>query len=202
MDGGGSRRQPPQLSWWRSGRVAHRPSVHGCPPHRAHPATLFSHRQIFLGSNKIWDEPWRSLVTGGMEVGVQRSQNPQYYGVWRTVVGQKCPVREVQWAGGVHPQGVRGLQQGVLQGRSREVQASWRGERRGCPPAALYHRFFISPHSKCTLVTNFQALISAAKTFADPRSQICHLSLDTRRLLISSMFHGLYAIFSYTKFCQ
>ena len=183
---------------WQGGR----PSVHGCPPHRAHPATLFSHGQIFFCSNKIWDEPWRSLVTGGMEVGVQRSQNPQYYGVWRTVVGQKCPVREVQWAGGVHPQGVRGLQQGVVQGRSREVQGSWRGERRGCPPAALYHRFFIPPHSKCTLVTNFQTLISAAKLLTDPGSKICHLSLDTPRLFISSMFHGLYAIFSYTKFCQ
>ena len=79
-------------------------------------------------------------MTGGMEVGVQRSQNPQYYGVWRTVVGQKCPVREVHWAtGGVHHQGVRGVQhQGDVrgvQGRTRELQGSWRGERRAWPPA-------------------------------------------------------------------
>ena len=38
-----------------------------------------------------------------MEVGVQQSQHPQYYGVWRTVVGQKCPVREIHWAGGGAP---------------------------------------------------------------------------------------------------
>ena len=163
---------------WQGGTQALSPRL---PPAPCTPCHPFFHGQIFFRSNKIWDEPWRSLVTGGMEVGVQRSQNPQYYGVWRTVVGQKCPVREVQWAGGVHPQGVsRGLQQGVVQGRSREVQGSWRGERRGCPPAALYHRFFIPPHSKCTLVTNFQTLISAAKLLRipDPRSATCHLTLQ------------------------
>ena len=76
-------------------------------------------------------------MTGGMEVGVQRSQNPpQYYGVWRTVVGQKCPVREVHWAtAGIHHQGVRGVQR-----RARDQQqGSWRGERRGWPNAS-YHR--------------------------------------------------------------
>ena len=185
------------VAGWHTGPTPLSPRL---PPAPCTPRHTFFHGQIFFGSNKIWDEPWRSLVTGGMEVGVQRSQNPQYYGVWRTVVGQKCPVREVQWAGGVHPQGVRrGLQQGVVQGRSREVQGSWRGERRGCPPAATYHRFFI-PH--CTLVTNFQALIFAAKLLRipDPRSATCHLTLQDS--LISSMFHGLYAIFSYTKFCK
>lgn len=111
-----------------------------CTPHPAPGQTFFG-----SATGQIWDVPWTPFVTGGMEVGVQRSQNPQYYGVWRTVVGQKCPVREVQWAGGVHHQGVRGTGQqqgdrvGVVQGRSREVQGSWRGERRAWPPA-LYHR--------------------------------------------------------------
>lgn len=127
-----------ELSWCQ----ARHPSVRGCLPHSAHPH-LPAQGQIF--SNQIWDVARTALVTGGMEVGVQRSQNPQYYGVWRTVVGQKCPVREVQWAGGVHRQGVRGAgqQQGdsarVVQGRSSR-EGSWRGERRGCWPPALYHR--------------------------------------------------------------
>ena len=127
-----------ELSWCQ----ARPPSVRGCLPHSAHPH-LPAPGQIF--SNQIWDVARTALVTGGMEVGVQRSQNPQYYGVWRTVVGQKCPVREVQWAGGVHRQGVRGAgqQQGdsarVVQGRSSR-EGSWRGERRGCWPPALYHR--------------------------------------------------------------
>ena len=148
-------------------------------------------------------------MTGGMEVGVQRSQNPQYYGVWRTVVGQKCPVREVQWASGgvVHHQGVRGTvqQQGerVVQGRSsREVQGSWRGEKKAWQPA-LYHRFvtcLLSPHSKLTLETNFQFYVLCT-AFADPGSKICR-HLTPEDALISSMCRGVYATFGYTKFCR
>ena len=81
---------------------------------------------------------------GGMEVGVQQSQHPQYYGVWRTVVGQKCPVREIHWAGGGAPgQGGRAVQpQGdvrVPNVRPRDQNnGPWRGERKAWPPSPQF----------------------------------------------------------------
>ena len=75
---------------------------------------------------------------------MQQSQHPQYYGVWRTVVGQKCPVREIHWAGGGAPaQGGRAV---VPQGdvrvpnvRPRDQNIGpWRGERKAWPPSPQF----------------------------------------------------------------
>ena len=131
-----------------------------------------------------------------MEVGVQQSQHPQYYGVWRTVVGQKCPVREIHWAGGGAPaQGGRAVQpQGdvrVPNVRPRDQNIGpWRGERKAWPPSPQFRLV-----NGIRYVGILKSLRTQAAQFSIP-DEFGHLTLGDS--LISSMCHGLYAILSYT----